>query len=136
MLTNPSDGSLHSVYGVMGGFMQPQGHVQVLLNMCAFGMDPQEALDAPRVCIGAGQPELGAVFDSTVYLEEGIGEEVAEALGKLGHDAQIIKGFQRGMFGRGQVIRLHAENGKTVHSAGSDLRGDGGAFPVFGVPNV
>lgn len=133
MLTNPSDSSLHSVYGVMGGFMQPQGHVQVLLNMLAFDMSPQDALDAPRVCLGAGQPDFGAVHDSTVYLEEGIGEEVAEGLRELGHNVQTIRGFDRGMFGRGQLIRLHVEDGQTVHSAGSDPRGDGAAYPVFGV---
>ena len=133
MLTNPSDGTLHSVYGVMGGFMQPQGHVQVLLNMLAFRMSPQQALDAPRICIGAGQAEYGAVNDSVVYLEEGISEEVGEGLRKLGHSVKIVRGFERGMFGRGQLIRLHEEDGQVVHSAGSDLRGDGAAFPVFGV---
>ncbi|KAK0517060.1 hypothetical protein JMJ35_000215 [Cladonia borealis] len=129
MLTNPDDGSLHTVYGVMGGFMQPQGHVQVLLNMLAFKYNPQAALDAPRICIGAGMPDAGNVFD-TVYLEEGIGEDVAEELRKMGHDVEIVKGYKRGLFGRGQVIRCHIEEGRHVYSAGSDPRGDGGAFPV------
>lgn len=129
MLTNPNDGSLHTVYGVMGGFMQPQGHVQVLLNMLAFKYNPQAALDAPRICIGAGMPDAGNVFD-TVYLEEGIGEDVAEELRKMGHDVEIVKGYKRGLFGRGQVIRCHFEEGRHIYSAGSDPRGDGGAFPV------
>ncbi|KAI9763679.1 MAG: hypothetical protein M1840_009152 [Geoglossum simile] len=47
MLTNPVDNPLHTVYGVMGGFMQRQGHVQVLLNMLVFKFNPQAALDAP-----------------------------------------------------------------------------------------
>ena len=129
MVTNPDDGSLHSVYGVMGGFMQPQGHVQVLLNMLAFKYNPQAALDAPRICIGAGMPDQGNLLD-TVYLEEGIGEGVAAELRALGHQVEIVTGFKRGLFGRGQVIRCHVEDGRVVYSAGSDPRGDGGAFPV------
>lgn len=131
MITNPSDNSLHTVYGVMGGFMQPQGHVQVLMNMLAFRASPQCALDAPRFCIGAGHPQSSTKVDRTVYLEEGISEEVAEGLRAMGHNVKILRGFERAMFGRGQVIRCHTEDGQVVYSAGSDLRGDGGAFPAL-----
>ena len=130
MITNPSDQSLHTVYGVMGGFMQPQGHVQVLLNMLAFKYNPQAALDAPRICIGAGMPDQGEVLNHTVYLEEGISEEVANQLKSMGHEAEIVKSYQRGLFGRGQVIRCHMEDDRYVYSAGSDPRGDGAAFPA------
>lgn len=130
MITNVHDGSLHSVYGVMGGFMQPQGHVQVLLNMLAFKMNPQAALDAPRVCIGAGMPDMGKVLDMTVYLEEGISEEVAQQLRGMGHQVEIVTSFKRGLFGRGQIIRSHVEDGQIVYSGGSDPRGDGGAYPA------
>lgn len=129
MVTNANDNSLHTVYGVMGGFMQPQGHVQVLLNMLTFKFHPQAALDAPRFCIGAGTPDQGDVLD-TVYLEEGISEEVAAQLRAKGHDVSIVTGYGRGLFGRGQVIRCHVDNGRNVYSAGSDPRGDGAAFPV------
>ena len=129
IITNPIDQSLHTVYGVMGGFMQPQGHVQVLLNMLTFKYNPQAALDAPRICIGAGMPDQGKVLDKTVYLEEGISEDVAKELKMLGHDVEMVTGYRRGLFGRGQVIRCHVEDGKHVYSAGSDPRGDGGAFP-------
>lgn len=77
-------------YGVMGGFMQPQGHVQVLLNILR-GYSPQAALDAPRFCISAGLPDAevpttdgrqGKVGDinAEVYFEEGISEDVVKTL--------------------------------------------------------
>ncbi|EGP90891.1 uncharacterized protein MYCGRDRAFT_65045 [Zymoseptoria tritici IPO323] len=131
LITNVSDQSLHSVYGVMGGFMQPQGHVQVLMNQLVFGHTPQAALDAPRVCIGAGMPDAGDVMDRTVYLEEGMSEETVEGMKKLGHQIKVVKGMDRGLFGRGQVIRWHMDpvEGRGVWSAGSDPRGDGAAVP-------
>jgi len=129
---------LHSVYGVMGGFMQPQGHVQVLLNMEVFGLNPQQALDAPRICIGAAMPDVGDSTTvgntavSTVFVEEGIDEDVVNGLRKLGHGVEVLGGHRRGIFGRGQIIRRHVdeETGKAVYSGGSDPRGDGFAIPA------
>lgn len=128
MITNVADGSLHSVYGVMGGFMQPQGHVQVLLNMLAFNQHPQAALDAPRICIAAESQGQGK---PVVYVEEGISAEAVEGLRKRGHRVEVLTGWKRGMFGRGQVIRCHYDDGKLVYSGGSDLRGDGMAIPML-----
>ncbi|KAF9891936.1 hypothetical protein FE257_002899 [Aspergillus nanangensis] len=130
MITNVSDGSLHSVYGVMGGFMQPQGHVQVLLNMLAFKYHPQAALDAPRFCMAAQTPELGKPVNRVVFVEEGVSDEAIEGLKKMGHQIKVLSGWERGMFGRGQVIRCHYDEGQLVYSGGSDPRGDGTAVPV------
>ncbi|KAI1179217.1 gamma-glutamyltranspeptidase [Nemania sp. FL0916] len=131
-VTNLHDGSLHSVFGVMGGFMQPQGHVQVLLGQIVGGLNPQQALDAPRVCIGAGMPDDGKVIDATVSVEEGISEETIEGLRKLGHKVEVLTGMARARFGRGQIIRWTTDPIETdtgVWSAGSDPRGDGAAYP-------
>ncbi|KAL2850408.1 nucleophile aminohydrolase [Aspergillus pseudodeflectus] len=130
--TNPEDGSLHTVFGVMGGFMQPQGHVQLLINMLVFGMDAQKALDAPRVCIGPmGHYESAGVSERTVYIEEGVDLLVVEELRRRGHVVRVMHGWDREMFGRGQVIRaFHREGGQTVLEGGSDLRADGMALPA------
>lgn len=131
LTTYINDGSLHSVYGVMGGFMQPQGHVQVLLNQEVFKLNPQAALDSPRFCIGAGMPsDDGKMTDATIYLEEGIDPNVVEELRALGHSVKQLSGYGRGMFGRGQIIRRHVDDGVLVWSGGSDLRGDGAAVPL------
>ncbi|KAM5347102.1 hypothetical protein ACJ41O_010107 [Fusarium nematophilum] len=122
-LATNGDGSLHSVFGVMGGFMQPQGHVQVLLAQLVGGLNPQQALDCPRVCIQ----------DGVVWAEEGLPEETVEGLRRLGHKVEMRTGKQRSRFGRGQIIRSHIDPlAKTmIWSAGSDLRGDGAAFPAL-----
>ena len=151
------DAGLHSVLGVMGGAMQPQGHVQVLLNMLLFGMNPQVALDAPRVCIGVSLPgkstDPSKKVDRTVYLEEGVGstdygrglweEETARALEAMGHEVRIVRGMGRALFGRGQVICVREEEEEEeveegggvkkvrVYSAGSDMRGDGAAVAMI-----
>ncbi|RPD64873.1 gamma-glutamyltranspeptidase [Lentinus tigrinus ALCF2SS1-6] len=121
-------------YGVMGGFMQPQGHVQVLLNILR-GFGVQAALDAPRFCISAGSPDTESSqsgqsgdINSEVYFEEGIADEVIEKLREMGHDARRAAGLKRSMFGRGQVIqKLNDKSGTTIWAAGSDPRADGHA---------
>jgi gamma-glutamyltranspeptidase/glutathione hydrolase len=123
------DRRLHSLLGVMGGLMQPQGHVQVLLNMEVFGMNPQQALDAPRIFISAAG---GAAQMSAIYLEEGIGEDAVQTLKEMGHNVQVMKEWSRVWFGRGQIIRRHVDEatGQAVFSGGSDGRGDGCAMPA------
>lgn len=126
-----ADRQLHSVYGVMGGFMQPQGHVQVLLNMEVFGLNPQQALDAPRICIAADTAKEGETEGPVVFLEEGIDDKVIATLKQMGHKIEVLRGFERAKFGRGQIIRRHVdeETGLVIFSAGSDPRGDGLALP-------
>lgn len=137
MVTNASDGTLHTAFGVMGGAMQPQGHVQVLMNMLRFGMNPQMALDAPRICIGVSLPgkstDPSKTIDRTVYVEEGIEKNVVRELADMGHEVKIVTGTGRSLFGRGQIIRVHQDpaQGQRVYSAGSDMRGDGNAAPLL-----
>ncbi|KAF2674172.1 gamma-glutamyltranspeptidase [Microthyrium microscopicum] len=131
LATHADTGELAHVLGVMGGFMQPQGHVQVLLNMHVFGMDEQSALDAPRICIGEGMPDAdGTVKGMIISVEEGIPEETIEGLKKLGHEVVLVTGHDRSTFGRGQVITKRVDGGRVVWSAGSDPRADGAAMPV------
>jgi len=112
--------SLFGPFGVMGGFMQPQGHVQVGLALMQ-GYDPQAALDLPRFCIEDGTASGG------VALEEGIPLPVMAALAELGHPVRPVSGWGRALFGRGQVI-LRQNGG--VLSAGSDPRADGCAMTL------
>jgi gamma-glutamyltranspeptidase/glutathione hydrolase len=120
LITRAADGSLYAPFGVMGGFMQPQGHTQVVVALVDDGLDPQAALDRPRFCI---QP---ATAEGRVYLETGLSREVLDGLAQRGHPLQAeVAGFARSMFGRGQIIR-HAPDG--VLWGGSDPRADGCAL--------
>lgn len=132
LVTNMDDGSLHSAYGVMGAFMQPQGHVQVLLGQLVGKLNPQEALDAPRICVGASYPVPGQPMTWEINAEEGMAEETVEGLRQRGHDVTVVTGYARSLFGRGQIIRRTVDPvDKTgIWSAGSDLRGDGAAYPL------
>lgn len=113
--------ALFGPFGVMGGFMQPQGHVQVGLALMADGLDPQAALDLPRFCLEDGNASDG------VALEEGIPLQVMSSLAEMGHPVRPVSGWGRALFGRGQVILR--ESGGTL-SAGSDPRADGCAMTL------
>ncbi|MGX7950010.1 gamma-glutamyltransferase family protein [Oleidesulfovibrio alaskensis] len=115
-LTTHENGELHGVMGVMGGFMQPQGHVQILSALLDDGCNPQQALDRLRFCI---QPDGAA---SVVALEEGMDAVLADSLKARGHDVRPVSGYARDLFGRGQII-LRQPNG--FWEAGSDGRADG-----------
>eukprot|EP01134_Creolimax_fragrantissima_P003850 CFRG3850T1 len=137
-------GELWFTFGVMGGFMQPQGHLQTFLNMVEFGMLPQNALDAGRFCIFTGEQ------NGDVYVEGNIGDDVIVSLQGLGHTAWTVNNFEstpmpsyskpsvgnatssphphklnvgREIFGKGQIIER--KHGGTVLCGGSDPRGDG-----------
>jgi len=115
------DGEPFFSFGVMGGAMQPQGHVQVLCNIIDFGMNAQEAGDAPRFRhMGSSQPSGGTMTGGgEVALESGIGAEVRRELAKLGH--RIVAAV--GGFGGYQGIIIDAE--KHVYYGASESRKDG-----------
>ena len=114
--------SLYASYGVMGGFMQPQGHVQVLSALVDDGLDPQSALDQPRFCIDVDES------GGRVAIEEGMPDETFTGLEKMGHPVYSVSGYERALFGRGQVILRDAETGALT--AGSDPRADGCAMTL------
>jgi gamma-glutamyltranspeptidase/glutathione hydrolase len=117
------DGRPWFCFGVMGGDMQPQGHVQVLVNLIDFGMNVQQAGDAPRVRhLGSGTPTGKAAEGAgVVHVESGISEETVAALEKLGHTVERSKGD----FGGYQGILIDWEAG-VLHGA-SEPRKDGQA---------
>jgi gamma-glutamyltranspeptidase/glutathione hydrolase len=123
MATRESDGSLFASFGVMGGFMQPQGHVQVFSAMIDSGLDPQAALDLPRFCIDDG------TAGGAVALEEGISDAVIADLAARGHQVQKVAGWERALFGRGQIIVRNPTDGVLI--GGSDPRADGYAASLI-----
>lgn len=127
--TFADSGELHSSFSVMGGFMQPQGHVQVLSHLLLHGMNPQEALDAPRFCIDVDRPTKAGRSggSSSVLIEADLGSDViAELREQLGHNVTEVTGLKRSTFGRGQIILRDPKTG--VLCAGSDGRADGCAM--------
>ena len=106
------DGEAWSSFGVMGGFMQPQGHLQVGVNLVDFGMDPQTALDAPR---------FNWQKDRLFALEPQVADYVRADLAGRGH-AFLPKG-QPMHYGGGQVIVRDPDSGVLI--GGSEPRNDG-----------
>ncbi|RIK32758.1 MAG: gamma-glutamyltransferase [Chloroflexi bacterium] len=119
------EGELHAAYGVMGGFMQPQGHFQVLVNLVDHQMAPQQALDMPRFMLAG--PETGSPgaqeAGGLVYMEEGWSFATLAELARRGHRLAPVDGFGRISFGGGQVIVRNPETGVLI--GGSDPRKDG-----------
>jgi gamma-glutamyltranspeptidase/glutathione hydrolase len=99
-------------FGVMGGFMQPQGHLQVAVNLIDLEMDPQRALDAPRFRVTGGK---------RVALEPGTPKSVVEELQRRGHEIAPPTSY-----GGGQIIEIDPETGALA--GGSDPRKDGCAI--------
>jgi gamma-glutamyltranspeptidase/glutathione hydrolase len=98
----------------MGGHMQPQAQFQVLTHLLD-GMNPQQALDAPRwQLMGSG---------AKLLLEPGFSPELVSDLKRRGYDVHLVDGFDRIQMGGGQLITRDAATG--VLTAGSDSRKDG-----------
>ena len=117
------DGEPLMSFGVMGGSMQPQGHVQIIVNMLDFGMNLQEAGDAARVRHGgSSQPTGEKMTDGgTVYLESGFSDSLRQELESMGHKISE----SAGSFGGYQAIYRDAEQG--VYYGASEVRKDGNA---------
>ena len=115
------DGKSFFSFGVMGGAMQPQGHVQVLVNIIDFGMNIQEAGDAPRINhAGSSQPTGSTMLDGgIVQLESGFDYEVIRELRKKGHNVAISVG----PYGGYQGIMWDEKN--KVYYGASESRKDG-----------
>ena len=115
------DGQPWLSFGVMGGAMQPQGHVQVLCNMVDFGMNVQAAGDAARYRHYGSTSPTGEAMQGrgTLRLETGVTQEVVNALRGRGHDVRV----GGGSYGGYQAILFDADEG--VYHGGTEMRKDG-----------
>jgi gamma-glutamyltranspeptidase / glutathione hydrolase len=120
------DGKPWEAFGVMGGGMQPQGHVQVLTNQIDFGLNVQEAGDASRwQHEGDNEPTGEKMTESGGYVEveSGIPYETVRELKKRGHDVR----FDVGGYGGYQAIKVEIHDGQRVYVGASESRKDGQA---------
>ena len=105
------DGKAVGPFGVMGGFMQPQGHVQVVVNTVDYHMNPQECLDAPRMQWTGGK---------RIQLEREVPAHIGLRLAEMGHQVEICNSNLD--MGRGQII-WRMEDGTLA--GGTEPRCDG-----------
>ncbi len=105
-------------FGVMGGNMQPQGHVQMVTRICDYGQNPQTASDAPRWIVNA---------DGTVGLEDALKAGIGAGLEAMGHKLASAEAVNFA-FGGAQLIWRMDDGGEVAYCAGSDHRKDGGAI--------
>ncbi|WP_238946745.1 gamma-glutamyltransferase [Seongchinamella unica] len=117
------DGEPVMSFGLMGGGMQPQGHVQVLVNMIDYGMNVQEAGDAARFLHDGGRQPTGKHGDplGTLYVEPGVPAETVERLRAMGHHVEVDPSGVR--FGGYQAIRVDRETGS--YAGATEMRKDG-----------
>ncbi len=119
------DGKPWEAFGVMGGGMQPQGHVQVLVNQIDFGLNVQEAGDASRWQHEGDNEPTGEKMKEGGYvnLESGIPWEVVSELKRKGHDVR----YDLGGYGGYQAIKVEMHDGQRVYVGASEGRKDGQA---------
>ena len=115
------DGKPFMSFGVMGGATQPQAHAQIIINIVDFGLNLQEAGDAPRIVhSGSTQPTDEIMKDGgTLSIERGFGDEIEKQLAKKGHNIK----YEKGIFGGYQAIMF--KDG--VYYGASETRKDGQA---------
>jgi len=139
-------GPVAAAFGVMGGMMQPQGHLQVADALIRRRIDPQAALDEMRFQVADGEPNGRVLFEAVGAAREARADAAREpdatpgtpdaaegtaadprvaALRELGHELEVVSGSRRALFGMGQVIWREPDG---VLWCGSDPRGDGCAL--------
>ncbi|MGR0278340.1 gamma-glutamyltransferase family protein [Marinomonas dokdonensis] len=101
-------------FGVMGGFMQPQGHMQVIMSLIDFGLNPQSALDAPR---------WQWVKGNDISVEQSMPSHIIQSLIERGHNISIAR--DGGTFGRGQIIIKDTIEKQNLFVGGTEHRTDG-----------
>jgi gamma-glutamyltranspeptidase/glutathione hydrolase len=110
------EGELDTVLGAVGGFQQPQAQLQILSHRIDGRLDPQQAIDAPRF-------RVDLPTSSTVLLEDGVANDVAERLRRRGRQVRYVHGLERAMFGGAQVVSRDHRSGRLLGA--SDPRSDG-----------